>query len=133
MVQKQGQDGRSFFEDLRATADEADIAGMGLNDALCMQLLAGLTDKRLMEKLGEVENPNIEEFSRIIYAQMHAKASTPSQALKTSQQPSGNNSKRGQGRQSGGTRPNSRPQLSEQEVARRKGLYNKCLCCGEAI
>ena len=125
MVQKQGQDERSFLEDLRATADEADIAGMGLDDALCMQLLAKLTDKRLIEKLGEVENPNIEEFSRIINAHMHTKASTPSQ------QTSGSNSKRGQNRQGGGTRPNSRPQLSEQEVARRKGLYNKCLCCGE--
>lgn len=131
MVQKHGQDERSFLEDLRATADEADIAGMGLNDALCMQLLTGLTDKRLIEKLGEVENPNIEEFSRIINAHMHAKASTPSQALKTSQQSGGNSSKRGQNRQGGGNRPNSRPQLSEQELARRKGLYNKCLRCGE--
>ena len=129
MTQKGGQDERAFLEDLRATADEADIAGMTLNDALCMQLLTGLQDKRLVEKLGEVEEPNIEEFTRIVNAHMHAKASTPSQSNKTAAKPA--NKKGGGKQQQQQTQGSGRPQLSEKEQSRRKFLYNKCLRCGE--
>jgi len=129
MTQKGGQDERAFLEDLRATADEADIAGMTLNDALCMQLLTGLQDKRLVEKLGEVEEPNIEEFTRIVNAHMHAKASTPSQSNKTAAKPA--NKKGGGKQQQQHSQGSGRPQLSEKEQSRRKFLYNKCLRCGE--
>jgi len=129
MTQKNGQDERAFLEDLRATADEADISGMTLDGALCLQLLTGLQDKRLVEKLGEVEDPSIDKFSRIINAHMHAKASTPSQTLKTSTgQPNKKNSPSKPGSQAGA---GSRPQLSEKEIARRKALYNKCVRCAE--
>jgi len=128
MTQKGGQDERAFLEDLRATADEADIAGMTLNDALCMQLLTGLQDKRLVEKLGEVEEPNIEEFTRIVNAHMHAKASTPSQSNKTAAKPA--NKKGGGKQQQQHSQGSGRPQLSEKEQSRRKFLY-KCLRCGE--
>jgi hypothetical protein len=127
MAQKSGQDERAFLEDLRASADEADIAGMTLNDALCMQLLTGLQDKRLVEKLGEVEEPSIEVFTRIVNAHLHAKASSPSQANKTSAKPA----KKGGGKQPPQQQSGSRPPLSDREQSRRKFLYNKCLRCGE--
>jgi hypothetical protein len=131
MSQKSGQDERAFLEDLRATADEADIAGMSLNDALCMQLLTGLQDKRLVEKLGEVEEPNIEEFTRIVNAHMHAKASTLSQSNKTAAKPANKKGGGKQNPQQPQSSSGSRPQLSEKEQSRRRFLYNKCLRCGE--
>ena len=80
MNQKTGQDKRAFIEELQAVAEEADIASMDLEDSLCLMMLAGLTDKKLVEKLSEQEEPRFAAFKRIVDAHLHAKATGQGQA-----------------------------------------------------
>jgi len=80
MHQQAGQDERAFIEELQAVAEEADIASMSLEDSLCLMMLAGLTDKKLVEKLSEQEDPRFTAFKRIVDAHLHAKATGQGQA-----------------------------------------------------
>ena len=42
------------------------MAVFTVNDAICHKLFNGVTDKRLREKLGEVDRPDLDSFMRII-------------------------------------------------------------------
>ena len=74
MQQQVGQDERSFLENIRQAAAEADIEGMDVQSALCLVLVSGLRDTRLKEKLSELENPTLPAFSMLIDAFMHSRA-----------------------------------------------------------
>ena len=50
MAQQAGQDERSFAEAVKIAANESDIAGMTLQDAICLVILTGCKDTRLKEK-----------------------------------------------------------------------------------
>ena len=76
MKQQAGQGAREFLESLRSAADEANIAAMRIDDCLCVQLLSGLTDLKLVEKLTEVENPTMGRFVNVVDAYMHANAAS---------------------------------------------------------
>ena len=65
---------------MQAVAEEADIASMGLEDSLCLMMLAGLNDRKLVEKLSEQEEPRFAAFRRIVDAHLHAKATGQGQA-----------------------------------------------------
>ena len=80
MQQQAGQDERAFIEELQAVAEEADIASMSLEDSLCLMMLAGLTDKKLVEKLSEQEEPRFTSFKRVVDAHLHAKVTGQGQA-----------------------------------------------------
>jgi hypothetical protein len=126
LVQKPGQDERNFAEELRATAEEADMANFTLNDALCLKLFNGVSDKRLREKLGEVDQPDIDGFMRIINSHMHAKASIPTAgvSMQTRAQPQ-QKKKSEEGKQQSQRKP-----ISDRERARRTALRGKCYRCG---
>jgi uncharacterized coiled-coil protein SlyX len=126
MTQQQGQDERSFLESVQAAADVADIANMDFEAAICIVIMGGVKDTKLKERLSEVAQPTVAEFTRLIDAHMHAKAaSTPSHANATRGRQSG----RGRGGSQAGQR---RPQVSEKERARRSSLLGKCFRCASA-
>ena len=74
MAQQAGQDERSFAEAVKIAANESDIAGMTLQDAMCLVILTGCKDTRLKEKMSELETPTMAAFNILIDAHMHAKA-----------------------------------------------------------
>ena len=51
--------------DVRSAADEGDIAGMSIEDAICLVHAIGVKDDTLREKLSAVPEPNIERFAAI--------------------------------------------------------------------
>ena len=46
MAQQAGQDERSFAEAVKIAANESDIAGMTLQDDMCLVILTGCKDTR---------------------------------------------------------------------------------------
>ena len=76
MAQHAGQDERSFAEAVKIAANESDIAGMTLQDAMCLVILTGCKDARLKEKMSELETPTMAAFNILIDAHMHAKATS---------------------------------------------------------
>ena len=76
MAQQAGQDERSFAEAVKIAANESDIAGMTLQDAMCLIILTGCKDTRLKEKMSELETPTMAAFNILIDAHMHAKATS---------------------------------------------------------
>ena len=76
MAQQAGQDERSFAEAVKIAANESDIAGMTLQDAICLVILTGCKDTRLKEKMSELETPTMAAFNILIDAHMHAKATS---------------------------------------------------------
>ena len=74
MQQGQGQDERAFADGVVLAGTEANVAGMPLDDALCLVILSGTKDSRLREKMSELEMPNLASFNVLIDAHMHAKA-----------------------------------------------------------
>ena len=57
MAQHAGQDKRAFAESVKIAANESDIAGMTLQDAMCLANLTGCRDTRLKEKISELKHP----------------------------------------------------------------------------
>jgi DNA-binding phage protein len=130
MQQQAGQDERAFIEELQAVAEEADIASMSLEDSLCLMMLAGLTDKKLVEKLSEQEEPRFTSFKRVVDAHLHAKATGQGQAgtFKTT---SADKKKGGNPRPSNPT-TSQRREPSDREKKRRAALAGKCYRCGSS-
>ena len=60
------QDKQVFIEDVRSATDEGDIAGMSVEDAVCLVYIIGVKDGTLRDKLSEVPEPNIERFTAIM-------------------------------------------------------------------
>ena len=56
------QDELAFMEDVRSAADEGDIAGMSVEDAICLVYVIGVKDDTLRDKLSEVPDPDIENL-----------------------------------------------------------------------
>ena len=123
MTQKPGQDKRSFAEELRAAAEEADMADFTLNDAICLKLFNGVSDKRLLEKLREVDQPDLDDFN--INAHMHSKASAP--AAGTSMQTRTQFPKK---KKEDGMAQIQRRPISEREKTRWAALQGKFYRCG---
>ena len=131
MHQQAGQDERAFIEELQAVAEEADIASMSLEDSLCLMMLAGLTDKKLVEKLSEQEDPRFTAFKRIVDAHLHAKATGQGQAgtFKTS---SSTEKKKGGNNRPPNPSSSQRREPSDREKKRRAALAGKCYRCGSS-
>ena len=81
MAQQAGQDKRAFAEAVKIAANESDIAGMTLQDAMCLVILTGCRDIRLKEKMSELETPTMAAFNILIDAHMHAKATSAKPAF----------------------------------------------------
>ena len=62
MTQQAGQDVRAFLEQFKCAASEVDIEGMSQEDALCLTLLSGVRDARLLIHL---------LFPPLVYLLMH--------------------------------------------------------------
>ena len=125
LSQKPGQDERSFAEELSTAAEEADMASFTINDAICLKLFNGVSDKRLKEKLGEVDQPDLDNFKRIINAHMHSRASAPTSG--TSMQTRAQYPKKK--KEDGKAQTQGSP-ISERKKTRRPALQGKCYCCG---
>ena len=128
MSQQQGQDERSFLENVLAMAEVADIVRMDYESAVCVVILGGARDSKLKEKLSEVENPTVREFTRIIDSHMHARASTSTGHANATKQ---NQQKQG-GKPNSQSNRGNRPPVSEKEKTRRAALYGKCFRCAAA-
>ena len=74
MTQQAGQDKHAFAEVVRLAANEADIAALTLQDALCLVILTGCKDACQREKMSKLEEPTIAAFKTLIDAHMHSKA-----------------------------------------------------------
>ena len=61
------------MEDVRSAADEGDIAGMSVEDAICLVYVIGVKDDTLRDKLSEVPDPNIEKFTAIMKSYVQSK------------------------------------------------------------
>jgi len=134
MRQQAGQGARDYLEALRSAADEADLAAMRMEDALCVQLVSGLNDMKLVEKLTEIEQPTLQRFITLVDAHMHAQAS--STAVGAAAQTGRGNRNRGnstqQQPQQGGSRQRGQQPVNEDEKKRRQALQGKCYRCGSA-
>ncbi len=133
MQQQPGQDERTFLESLKSAANEADIEGMDVQDALCLTLVSGLRDLRLKEKLSEIETPTLHAFSVLVDAHMHSRATAGEAAAvgnKSSpyQQGKKNPNKRG----GNNNNNNQRPGISDAEKKRREIMKGKCFRCGKS-
>ena len=71
-----GQDERSFDKAVKIAANESDIAGMTLQDAMSLVILTGCKDTSLKEKMSELETPTMAAFNILTDAHMHAKATS---------------------------------------------------------
>jgi hypothetical protein len=122
--QKEGEDERHFIESLMSLAEEADIAGMDLNSSLCLMYMSGLTDPKLRQRLGEVEEPTIERFNAIVDSYVHGKTTTvPHAATRaTKNSPPQSSSKK----------KSPRKVLSDSERSRRKQFKGRCFRCGDS-
>ena len=49
------------MEDVRSAADKGDIAGMSVDDAICLIYVIGVKDDTLRDKLSEVPDLDIEK------------------------------------------------------------------------
>ena len=67
------QDELAFMEDVRSSADEGDIAGMSVEDAICLVYMIGVKDDTLRDKLSEVPDPDIEKFTAIMKSYVQSK------------------------------------------------------------
>ena len=128
LQQQQGQDEREFLESLKAAANEADIEGMSVHDALCLALVSGLRDTKLREKLSELEDPSLPSFSALIDAHMHSKATAGQSAV--GNRTAGQNQNKKINNNKSGSAANKGP--SEAEKKRRAFMKGKCFRCGSA-
>ena len=71
--QSSTQDKLAFMEDVRSAADEGDIAGMSVEDTICLVYVIGVKDDILRDKLSEVPDPNIEKFTAIMKSYVQSK------------------------------------------------------------
>ena len=127
--QQAGQGSRDYLESLRSAAEEADIAGMGIDDAICVMLVSGLSDMKLVEKLTEVEQPTLQRFVQVVDSYMHAHAASGAVgAAAQAGRPGQGQGKKGQNQQSN----RQRPQVSEEEKKRRASLFGKCFRCASS-
>ena len=123
MSQQPGQNERAFLESLKAAASEADMAGMTLQDALCIMLVTVIRDTRLKEKLSELEEPTLPTLSILIDAHLHAKATAGSAAsINKVYSPKNGNKKA----QKGGQGQRQAGSISESEKKRRTIMKGKC-------
>ena len=125
MTQQAGQDERAFLESLKAAANEADIEGMTLQDALCMVLVSGIKDTRLREKMSEIKEPTLDSFSGLIDAHLHGKATAGGNTAVINKVSAPNRG--GRQKSSGGQNRNA---PSEAEKKRRAIMKGKCFRCG---
>ena len=128
MAQQAGQDERSFAEAVKIAANESDIAGMTLQDAICLVILTGCKDTRLREKMSELETPTMAAFNILIDAHMHAKATSAKPASSCGAQ-ANKQKNTGQGGQNSG---GGRNVVSDAEKKRRQIMKGKCFRCGSA-
>ena len=131
LKQQAGQGAREFLESLRSAADEADIAAMRVEDALCVQLVSGLSDMKLVEKLTEVENPTIDRFVTVVDSYMHAHSASTAVGAAAQAKSGRKTNQQQQQRQSAGGGQRRQP-ISEEEKKRRQSLFGKCFRCGSA-
>ena len=61
------------MEDVCSAADEGDIAGMSVEDGICLVYVIGVKDDTLRDKLSEVPEPNIENFTAIMKSYVQSK------------------------------------------------------------
>ena len=130
------QDELAFMEDVRSAADEGDIAGMSVEDAICLVYVIGVKDDTLRDKLSEVPDPDIEKFTAIMKSYVQSKITrreiASAAAISRNSQGSG---KQQQSRQQQGGSNSSNKQrqpLSEDEKKRRSRFKGKCFRCGSA-
>ena len=56
----------SFMEDVRRAADEGDLAGMTVEDAICLVYVLGVKDDALRDELSEVQDPDIAKLTLVM-------------------------------------------------------------------
>lgn len=128
--QSSSQDELAFMEDVRSAADEGDIAGMSVEDAICLVYVIGVKDDTLRDKLSEVPDPNIEKFTAIMKSYVQSKITrreiaSAAAISRNSQAPAK------PGKQQSSSNPQKpRQQLSEEEKKRRTRFKGKCFRCG---
>ena len=129
--QSSSQDELAFMEDVRSAADEGDIAGMSVEDAICLVYVIGVKDDTLRDKLSEVPDPNIEKFTAIMKSYVQSKITrreiaSAAAISRNSQAPA----KPGKQQSSSSNPQKPRQQLSEEEKKRRTRFKGKCFRCG---
>ena len=132
MTQQPGLDDRVFLESLKAAASEVDVGGKTLQDALCIMLVAWTRDVRLKEKLSELEEPTLPEFSTIIVAHLQAKATIGNTGgVNKVLSPGGNRNNTGQNKQGGqGVQGQQHLGISDAEKKLQTVMKGKCYQCG---
>ena len=124
------------MEDVRSSADEGDIAGMSVEDAICLVYMIGVKDDTLRDKLSEVPDPDIEKFTAIMKRYVQSKITrreiASAAAISRNFQAS---TKQQQSRQQQGNSNSLNKQrqlLSEEEKKRRTHFKGKYFRCGSA-
>ena len=125
---QQAEDERSFAEAVNIAANESDIAGMTLQNAMCLVILTCCKDTRLKEKMSELETPTLAAFNILIDAHMHTKATSAKPASSCGAQANRQKST-GRGSQNSGGGRNT---VSDAEKKRRQVMKGKCFRCGSA-
>ena len=129
MAQQAGQDERSFAEAVKIAANESDIAGMTLQDAMYLSILTGCRDTRFNEKMSELETQTRAALNIPIDAHMHAKATTakPATSCGTTANKQKNAGWDGQNNSIGGRNP-----VSDAEKKHRQIMKGKCFRCASS-
>ena len=125
MAQQAGHDERSFAEAVKIAANESDIAGMTLQDAMCLVILTGCKDTRLKEKMSKLETPTMAAFNILIDAHMHAKATSAKPASSCGAQANKQKNAGRWGQNSG----EGRNTVSDAEKKRKQIMKGKCFRC----
>ena len=121
----------SFMEDVRRAADEGDLAGMTVEDAICLEYVLGVKDDTLRDKLSEVQDPNIAKFTLIMKSYVQSKITARElnkhAVAVRAVSAQGKDKDKGKGKNKS-TPP--RQQLSDEEKKRRSRFKGRCFRCG---
>jgi hypothetical protein len=118
--QKDGEEERQFIEWLMSLAEEADIAGMTLNDAVCLMYTTGFSDPKLRQRLGEIDDPTLDRFNAVVDSFVHGRVTANNPATARAAKPMAANKKK-----------TPRKPLSDSERQRRKQFKGRCFRCGD--
>ena len=120
----------SFMEDVRRAADEGDLAGMTVEDAICLVYVLGVKDDTLRDKSTEVQDPDIAKLTLVMKSYVQSKI-TARELNKHAVAVRAVSTQGGRQKQArSGKVASPRQQLSEEEKKRRSRFKGRCFRCG---
>ena len=117
------------MEDVRRAADEGDLAGMTVEDAICLVYVLGVKDDTLRDKLSEVQDPNIAKLTLVMQSYVQSKI-TARELNKHAVAVRAVSNQGGRPKQGKNKTTPPRQQLSEDEKKRRSRFKGRCFRCG---